>query len=250
MVKTIERAIMKRIITILYVIFLYSLSLCSSDFDHNFQRGNVLYQDGQYTKAINKYKLIEDKGFAVFYNMALAYAHREMYVQALIHCKRAEKHATFQELTAIDDLISWIYNECDIPYKQSWYDQVAVFCRKCILSTPILLLQIILLLFLVCIFGCWYKKWLYDYRLFILIWVLLLLIKSSLVYKANFLEREFGIVKKEVIPVLSGPENSFYKKNELRAFDEVIIVEKQNEYCRVRCHGFVGWVDQSDIEVV
>ncbi len=241
---------MKKIIFYLFFL-LQSAFICSVDNEHAFEHGNQLFLQGNYARACYAYKTIENKGFSVLYNLGLSYLHQNNRPQAVLYGKRAEKQASFRQLTQLYELFDCMNRQVDPNYALGWYEQLAIFLKKCILSISILLLQICLSLVIILLIICWYRRWYKIYkRLFLFIISFCVLLFSVWWYKNNMMQQQVGIVTKDLIYVFAGPDESFYKKSELHESDAVIIIRKQQKYYQVQAKQVVGWIHDKDIELV
>lgn len=219
--------------------------------EEDFVRGNTFFTTGHYVQACDAYKKIENKGFAVLYNMGLAYLNIGNRAQAIVYGKRAEKQANFKQLTQLYELFDCMHRQIDADYAPTFYEQLAIFLKKCILSISMLLIQLLLLISIIALILCWYRRW-YLVHTKVFLWMIFCggIIFSCWWHKTNIMQRQIGIVIKKVSAVFAGPDASFYKKSELHESDEVIIVSKQQGYYQVKLQQTVGWIDGNDIELV
>ena len=216
----------------------------------NFAKGNHFFTTGRYELACDAYQKIENKGFAVQYNLGLSYLHQDKRGQAILACKRAEKQASYKELTQLYDLFDCMHRQIDPDYVASWHEQLAIFVKKCILSISMLLLQILLLFFIVVLMICWYRRWFKINKRFLYMIFLSILLFSIWWYKTDMMQQRIGMVTKNMISVFAGPDDSFYKKAELHESDAVTIIGSQPGYYQVQVQRVVGWIHDYDIELV
>ncbi len=234
---------------LLFVLLQSSFIIPAQDAE-NFAKGNHFFTTGRYELACDAYQKIENKGFTAQYNLGLCYLHQDKLGQAILACKRAEKHANFKELTQLYELFNCINRQIDPDYVPTWYDQLAIFVKKCILSISMLLLQMLLLFTIIACMICWYRRWLKVNKQFLSMAFFSILLLSAWWYKTDMLEQQIGIVTKKLIPVFAGPDESFYKKSELHESDLVIIIGSQPGYYQVQVQQVVGWIHNHDIELV
>ena len=251
----IEREIMKLhkvvgVFSFFLFFLLQSTFIFSAQQDENFVRGNHFFTTGRYALACDAYQNIENKGFAVLYNLGLSYMHQGNRSQAILWNKRAEKQANFKELTQLYDLYDCMHRQIDSDYEPSWYEQCVLFLKKCVLSISMLLLQILLLFIIIVLMLCWYRRLLvFNKAVFCMIFLYILLM-SAWWYKTDMMQQRIGIVTKNTIFVFAGPDDSFYKKSELHESDEVMIVEIKPGYYKIHMQQVVGWIHDHDIELV
>ena len=219
--------------------------------DENFIRGNQLFAAGNYAQACDAYEKIDSKGFAVLYNMGLSYLNQDNYAQAIICSKRAEKQADFAQLTQLYEFLDCMHRHIDPDYVPNWYEQLALFLKKCILSISMLLMQILLLIVILSLMICWYQRWYPMNSKALLCMVFFYLVVVGIWwYKTNMMQQQIGVVTKDLISVFAGPDESFYKKSELHHADEVVVVGFQQEYYQVKAQQVIGWIHNNDIELV
>lgn len=219
--------------------------------EDNFTRGNLFFTTGHYVQACDAYKNIENKGFAVLYNMGLSYLNQGNRAQAILYGKRAEKQANFKELTQLYELFDCMHRQIDSDYAPTSYEQLAIFLKKCILSISMLLIQLLLFIAIILLILCWYRRW-YFVHIKAFLWMIFfgMMLFFLWWHKTNIIQRQVGIVTKNVSSVFAGPDASFYQKSELHESDEVIILSKQQGYYQVKLQQTVGWIHDNDIELV
>ncbi|MDP3788384.1 MAG: hypothetical protein Q8Q60_03675 [Candidatus Chromulinivorax sp.] len=241
---------MKFLNVIMFFLVQSTFIFCAQD-NENFIRGNHFFAAGQYAQACDAYQKIEHKNFAVWYNLELSYVHQGQQAQAIICSKRAEKQASFKQLTKLYELSDYMNRQVDPDYAPGWYEQLAIFLKKCILSISMLLLQLLILLAIMFLILCWYRRWYPTNRKLL---VCLILLYGALLcvwlYKTDMMEQRIGIVTKKVVHIFAGPDASFYKKAELHETDEVTIIALQKGYYQVKAKQAIGWIHDNDIELV
>ena len=235
----------KKVISFFYfgIFLLQSMHSLSQQSDDFFEKGNQLFEQEKYIQACSMYQAIESKGFVVLYNIALSYLNRGNLSQAIIYGKRAEKQASFRELTQLYELFDCINRQIDPDYELSYYDQ---FIKKYMLSLSLLLIQICLLISLILLMILWYQR-LYQVNIVMFFCLLFL---GLWVYKTSIMQQQVGVVIRESTTLFSGPDESFYKKLELHDSDEFVIVDKQNRYYQIKTKQDLGWVHESDVVLV
>lgn len=223
---------------------------CKQDQQTLFSRAQKLFTQEHYQDAFNVYQRIEHKEFVVLHNMALCCLRQSKKAEALLFLKRAEKQArSFKELTLIEELIE--LNEDKEFQEKDWREQVAIFCKKSILATPILLLQGLILIGLMLLILCWYMQWYKKHSvisiLFLIFWLLLYGIWS---YRVDYIQTKYAVVMQPIARVFTGPDSSFNKKMDMSEAQLVTIIDKHDLYFKIKLDTIVGWVDSHDIELV
>ena len=216
-----------------------------------FLKGNQLFAQGNYVQACDAYQAIDNKGFVVFYNLGLSYLNQGKRSQAILSGKRAEKQASFCQLTQLYDFFDCMNRQVNPDYSPGWYEQLAIFMKKCILSISMLLVQLSLLGAIILLMLCWYRRWYQiNVKAFMFIIFCYTMLLTVYWYKTDMMQQQVGIVTKNLIGVFAGPDELFYKKCELHESDELIILSQQQGYYQVRAKQMVGWIHNNDIELV
>lgn len=239
-------------INFFYVIFLLlsQITFASED-NKTFAQANFLFEQKEYEQACKLYQSIEKKGCIVLYNISLSYAHSGDIAQAILYAKRAEKLANFEQLTLLYEYYTALLKNIDPDYELSFHARVANFVKKCILSVPMVLLQLILLIFFILCIVCWNKRENKGYKNMLLYTLFFMIIFGSIwSYKNNYMDRSIGIVISDDVCMLSGPDISFYKKVVLQKADEVVIIGADKKYYQVQAKNIIGWISDTSIELV
>lgn len=233
------------------VLMLYGIQTqCVQDDTTLFLRAKELCSQELYQDAFNVFQRIENKGFAVFYNMGLCSLRQNKKVEALLAFKRAEKKAqSYKEYTLIQDIIDFVYGK--EKENRSWYDQIAVFCKKSILSTSILLFQILILFGLIFLMICWYKRWYKKHKvssgIVLLFW---LVMYGMYFYKVDEITKQQAVVIQEVASIYSGPDSSFHKKFDLEQSQLVDIIGELHGFLKIKVDNHIGWIESQSVELV
>ena len=229
---------------------LQSMLIFSAQDDESFVRGNHFFTTGRYALACDAYQKIENKEFAVLYNLELSYLNQGNRAQAILWSKRAEKQANFKELTQLYDFYDYMHRQIDPDYELAWYEQFVLFLKKCVLSISMLLLQIFLLFIIIVLMVCWYRRLLVLNKAFFFMIFFYILLGGIWWYKTDMMQQQLGIVTKNVISVFAGPDASFYKKYELHESEEIKVIGYHSEYYQIQKQQIVGWIHDHDIELV
>jgi len=235
-----------------YVIFLFlSQVTFGSEDQKRFAQANFLFEQEEYEQACKLYQSIENKGFIVLYNMSLSYAHSGDNAQAILYAQRAEKLANFEQLTLLYEYYTALKKNIDPDYEFSFHARVANFVKKCILSIPMVLLQLILLIFFILCIVLWYKREKKEYKK-MLMYTLFFMMVFGFMWscKKNYIHRSVGIVISDDVCMFSGPDASFYKKAVLQKTDEVFIIGANKKYYQVQAKNSIGWISDMSIELV
>ena len=213
-------------------------------------RGNELFLQEHYQDAFNVYQRITDKDFVVMYNMALCCLRQNKKSEAVLFSKRAEKQAkSYKEFSLIEEILK--LDEDKESAAPGWYEQLAIFCKKVILTSSILLMQIIVFIGLIFLMICWYTRWYIKHKklslFFLILWLFFYWIY---LYKIDFIQQKYGVIIEKTIPVFAGPDASFYKKADLDESQLVAIIGQRDQYYKIKSDKLVGWIDSHHIELV
>ncbi|MGZ6250620.1 MAG: tetratricopeptide repeat protein [Candidatus Chromulinivorax sp.] len=223
-------------------------SLQSQDNQTLFNKANQLFLEKNYNKAIELYEKISVKNFALFYNLATAYAAEDKFAQALCAIKRAEKLGNWSQLTDLYRFFDCLHKTVNPEYELTFSNQVQLFIKKCILTTPVLLLQILLLLIIGLLFFLWFfnlhRKHLKKYKALLVLAVLFFAVYR---YKEYLVQEKIGIVLVQSANVFAGPAASFYVKNRLPIMTEAKIIQSNNDYKQIQVGNMIGWISHQDI---
>lgn len=216
------------------------------------QQAYHLFSQGHYMQASALYDSIQRPGFAVLYNLSICCLHQNKLGQAMVYALRAEKQANYTQLTYLQEIFDYILKIKNPDYQVGWYEQIAVFYKKCILSIPIIILQLLLLLLLIIFILSWYRSWYKQYfKAYYFMFFVVLITFGLWYYRMHLFQEQVGIVLKDSTSLLAGPDESFYKKTELGQADRLILCGvQQKEYYQVKTKHVTGWIHKDDIECV
>jgi len=221
-------------------------------FSHAFlQQAAQLFYEQKYDKALDLYKKIEPKDATVWYNIGLTYLHLEDNLQADIAFARAEKYGTWQIWKKIDEINIYLALEKNPDFVAKWSDQLAIFCKRCILSISMIISQLFLLIILMVLFIMyWYKKW-NTYKNYFVASFFGFFFFCMILYKEQMLMLQRGIVVQDIADVYAGPDSSFYKKDKVEQGDMLTwSKDSVHGYYQVFYDNKCGWVHKKNIEIL
>lgn len=251
MAQTFTGESMKRIQFFFWFFFVQSMIVVGAQDVQFFEQGNKFFVAGRYQQACEAYNKIDNKGFAVWYNLALSYLHKHQQARAITCCKRAELQGNFAQLTQLYDLYDYMHRQQDPDFVPGWYEQLAIFMKKCILSFSMLLLQLLMLFGLCMLIICVHKKWYPKNNKVIAVLIFLYgMVVCAWFYKTVIVQQKIAVVMHDQATVYAGPDVSFYSKGQLQHADVAVVLDAQNGYHRVRTQQTVGWICDKDIELV
>lgn len=238
---------MKRLFILCMCMMTYGLYAMHSE--EAFLQANKLYEQQEYVKSIELYSKVKNPGFAVLYNTALAYAHTEQYVEAVVELLKAERCANFKQLTLLYQLLDQIDRK-ESTEEQSWIVSVEKFFKKCILSYSMFLAQISLLILILLLFGMVYAR-LYRQKKGAFVFVIFLVLFACGIwhYKMNYMKQQIGVILVDS-SMLTGPENTFYVKDTMRKGAIAKIIQQHDDFYQVVRGKKIGWVASENVKLV
>ncbi len=232
-----------------FLVLLYCLSTYPQS--DSFTQANHLFASQNYVQASQMYRTIENPSFAVLYNAAVCSLYQHEYGHALLFIKQAEKKAGYQELSQLYHLEKYIKQMNNAHYVETWFDQLAIFCKKCILSISILLLQLMIIILLCIVIFCSYKRWFGMYKKMGIVALSLFFLCMMIWWHSyHIIHERAGIVVKDTIVVYAGPDETFYEKNKLHASDVVTILDQHTKFYKIKVKKNIGWIFCNDIELI
>ena len=202
---------------------------------------NRSYQEGDYVKALEQYKQVNNKGALTLYNMGNAAYCNEYYCQALIYWLKSQKNSTAYICMCSQDNIVRMQRALHKKIDSS----LMSFFKKKIVSFPLLLVQLFFLFF-------WFSYWLLGScrkktRLVCLCISLVLGFIITLQYIFRF--TSVGVVQKKTA-IFTGPDEQYHSLAQLEKADQVIIKAEHNQWYKVSYNKQTGWIPKSNITVV
>ena len=211
-----------------------------------FLKGNSLYQEKKYREALQSYNLINKKGRATWYNMGSCYFSLKKYPRAIACWRKAQKNASYKELSRIEKNITQAYEKLD--HKIS--GPIISFTEKMVSGISLGTLQMMFLLFWFTFFISLY--WLKRKRK--LVCVVLLFINCFLflfvLSKYSVTMKQKGIVL-ESVDIFVGPDTHYYKLGTLQPADEFEVLKTQKKWYKIKRAQKIGWALAADnIEII
>ncbi|MBT4856443.1 hypothetical protein HOM50_01200 [bacterium] len=209
-----------------------------------------LVQQGEYLPALTLYK-DQDKSSADWFNMGLCAYHEEKLDLACASWLVAYHQAYFNNDTklmkAAAKNLTHVLEEMDeapgLPTSLFLLDTgqpafgLLPFWLWCVLSLSLF----IFLCLVVVVWGPKKRPWLI---LGVICWFLLLIPMVTL-YKLNNVRR--GIITEPVVNLLSGPNNTFASRVQLRCCDQGVITQQRDGWCLLHAHTGKGWVPEGSL---
>lgn len=230
--------IFRTILTVFFVIYTHALTAGVQE--EIFLNANRLYQAGEFNNALALYESITQKGVAVWYNMALAAYHLNRKPEALAHLYRALQQADWATYRQIKNTIVLI-NPVD-----SWIVQCIWYLEYCASFLPYIYWQLLVIcLAWITVLLLWgnYKR----YKIHVVScvsWVSCVLLLSV---KYQSLHQQYAIIKDHGANLYAGPNPDFFVKQQIRAVENVIVLQEKNSWYKVRYGSTQGWLQADDV---
>lgn len=234
--------------------------------EKHFANANELYKKGDYSKALEEYKKIENKSAATYYNLGNCAYKLQQYGWALLYWRRAEQRWSFFNREELIENISLLKEEVAINQgirtkKRGLIMRAFAKIKHLILSwlqaTPLLALQLLFLLLWLFVFI--YLRFLYKRRrkgTIVALFALIAFFGILLVMRASIASRTYGVVVGKQARLLSGPGETFQNLRNIPEATEVIIKQKgrpstdNDEYLKVKALRQLGWIKKDNVEKV
>lgn len=208
-----------------------------------FLRANKLYEHKEFQKALDLYEQIDNKGAAVWHNMANCCYCLKNNTQALVYWRRAQKNASKKIFESAQHGITKVNALLEIDHKDTLKERM----DRAVKNMPGLLLQMFFLLswaiFLLLIIWSYCSK---THRLLLLALFNVLLV-GSLNYKKYTLDDTVSaIVCTDQACLRVGPGTEYPVIASLKKGTEITVRNKQKKWCKVRFENLCGWAEQNE----
>lgn len=232
----------------LYIVLFFMPFAHAFDQQVVFDKASQLYQDGSYSEAISLYQKIESKGPGVWHNIGNCHWHLQQFKDAFFAYKRAFKDASlFDKLLLKEQIVrSWqmwtnTSNSFESPILSR--DIVISFCTAFEWQMIFLIMWIVWLL---CITRS--RRRLFFRVSSCMVFVLLMVIMYAMVC-AHGKEMPHGVII-EPTKLFVAPKKEVHALKDLLPGDDVIIVDSCRDWAKVKAQGVLGWVAQSDCQLL
>ncbi len=235
-----EGMIMKKLSMIF---FLFGVSLAFADSDEEiFLRGNQLYNQEKYADALSSYQRINKKNNAVWYNMGNSFYMLHDYYNAYAYwCKAAQSCSTAQYKMAMANIatVEQKLNKTLTFNRRAW---------RLIDGWQPLVVQLIFLFFWCILF--WRAAYWYRQRRTIALIVLIGCVGLSALAVAGkyyVMRQQRALVIHDQAPVFIGPRNDYQQVGALEKGTEVKVVERREQWVKIKNKQLKGWIAQENI---
>jgi tetratricopeptide (TPR) repeat protein len=233
-----------------------------ADKDESFLLANQAYKSGDFNKAYELYEKLPEKNAAIYYNLGNCAYQQGKYGYALLNWRRAERDWGFfgrEELSENMKLIRKKISACEGDQKDQGPlvnimasgKSLKNACVSAIRATPIIWLQILVLLLWIVLFGALRYLFRHKYQVIItLLFTIQVLAAGMLALKYNYTLKEFGVIVEKTASFMSGPGKTYTQIMLLPEAKECVILKESDGYYKVKTNGSVGWVQKSAIGVI
>jgi tetratricopeptide (TPR) repeat protein len=211
-------------------------------------QAHALYDQKQYGQAFIKYKDIEHKTAATWYNMGNCCYKLAQYPRALAYWRKADRMANSQQRVAIanniDALYTCVKKQPEIP---SMYDRLS----KAVSVFPFSMLQLLCIsLSLLLVIFIAQQLWRTRVWLFIGCVLFEIVLIFILMVKYRDLSDERGIINTSEVSVFALPDMQCHALGKLTELDELKIQQTKPGWCKIHYKELEGWVCADKIERV
>jgi hypothetical protein len=235
-----------------WMIILFQFFIALGTDEQRLEQARDLFMQGDWSGALQLYRLVEHKNSAVFQNIGNCYFNEGQYGQALVFWKRASVDAGYQQLTTIFDEEQKAYQKLGIVAPLPW----VIFFMKIILMIPLILIEIIFL-FLLCNillllrrYWQWQKLEKREKNLFFLIFFGCMTCVTIWYARTIILKKDQAIVVKQNVLVYAGPERTFHVVEKIQEGQLVHIIQSQYGMYQISSGSLSGWVTQDTLESI
>ena len=249
------------LIALIISFLIFSLVSNAAEIDDVMQKGNVLYKNGSYEKAIDEYKLLVDQGYegtALYYNLGNCYYRVGKIGYAILYYEKALKispsdedvqhNINFARLSTVDRiqplprffLFEWWENLLNSFSENGW---------------AYIVLVVYLMLILLIGFYFFARSVVQQKIIFFsgiaFVFILAICI-SLLVVKINREENlKSGVIVEQVVTVKSGPEDTSTDAFVVHEGLKVNLEDKLDNWVKIRlADGKVGWVENNIVRQI
>ncbi len=233
-----------------------------ADSEESFLLATQAYKSGDFSKAYEEFAKIPEKNAAIHYNLGNCAYQQGKYGYALLHWRRAERDWGFfgrEELSANMKLVRKKISVSEGEQKDqgplvtilSSGKALKNACVSTIRATPIIWLQILVLLLWMVLFGA--LRYLFRHKHKIIITFLFIsqvLAAGMLALKYNYTLKMSGVIVEKTVPFMSGPGKTYTQIMLLPEAKECVILKESDGYYKVKTNGSVGWIQKSAVGVV
>ncbi len=215
-----------------------------------FLEGQQACQQNKFEKALEIFLQIEPKNEVVWLQLGICYGHLGQEVQSLIAFKKALIYSFSPSCTKlIQENIQKIKDKLSLP-ENSFTMRSMIFIDRYARFIPLFWWQIILLFFwfLLALSGIWLVKKKYYGRIGMLMSICLLCAVIVMV-RYKIITRVDAVVVRPSVIYLSANKN-LTTENKLIPGQEIIILQKKDQWCKINSNNQVGWIPCEDITIV
>lgn len=241
---------MKKKLYIIFFLFnLISISILAQPDQEKFLMANKLYSEENFQEAFKIYDAMNYKGFEILFNMGNCQYKLNKYAYAIAYWLKAKKYASFDDFSKIENNIEQAYKKLEKQKKSTLFSKFSDVSLKYLSLFSIFLLQLIFLIswFLIVLF--WKKLVAKHHRYLVLLFVINGLTLSCVLIKYFSQPKNYAIIV-EHTKIFAGPDKSFHIVDTFDLIDEVKIIEKKEDWVKIKRNNILGWVPTNALVIV
>lgn len=227
----------------LFILMLMSSAFMLGSNQEYFLKGQELYEQREYGKALESYDVITNKGPATWYNMGNCAYHMKRYDDACVYWLRARKGATKEQVhnikTNIDLVSKAIGTSIDVAALETPLYYI-----------PLVGLQVLFFALWILFFWVTTRRHPRKKETLLLLVLAIILVSYLLVVKYRINHRVYAMVQKDQVAFFAGPNTQYHTLGSLRRYDMVMIDKHADSWCKISCGDQTGWIPAQDLVVL
>ncbi len=256
-----ESKIYKNIYVVILSLFIFSSAFANSHIDSVMTKGNQLYRDGEYAKAVDVYKQLIDEGYegvSLFYNLGNAYyrigdiGHAILYYEKALKISPSDEDAKHNLLFAQLSTVDRIQLLPKFFLFEWWEALLGLFS----VNGWAYVLYFFYLLLLIIIGSYFFARSVKQQKMIFLSGIITLFLLafsvSILIVKINRVEKvKSGVIVEQVVTVKSSPDPKSTDAFVIHEGLKVSLEDKFDNWVKIRlADGKVGWIESNVVESI
>lgn len=210
-----------------------------------FLKACAQYDQGHVKEALSLYESLEHQTPSLLYNKGLCQYMLGEYAKALSSFRKVERQGNTRIAKKAHEAIIIIQKKLQVPHDSHWYT-TALLAESYV---ALYLVQFLFLLLLITILVLFWFKLFTGLKVFFLS-ILLVMSGAFCAFDYWFSHQIYAVVVHEQAAVYTGPDREFHKIGQLRLGQEVKVVEESQSWYKVSFQELIGWVEQTDLDLI
>ncbi len=234
----------------MFIALMMQITYCQHT-EERFLQANQAYEQHDLKTASDLYESIMNKGQSICYNLGLCYYQQERFVDALCCFLQAERQTSWESFSDIQEQLYNTRNKLGYFSSHSILEKTMFFLKKITTLFSFFGWQIIFFIvwiFMILSFMVLYRS--KRYAFFVISFCLVLVVGGLLVIKYQLRYGQRAIVREPNVHLLIGPDKCFSHIATFGQGEELSILEKQNEWYKVKGNVGCGWLMADSINVI